>query len=186
VECELRDFAGYLLTRNADRSLAATPVLTAERHRLQELTRDTGEHVADKIKSGDLQFFIDNMPECEDRPAFELLTHTSNTPMYEDIIDECIRSQGAMMVLPRIYVEVLYYYTADKHYPTRHMFTKYANHKGLTFVAAHHAPSGKTVRGLTEIRWAVTPEMTAAWEARQHKTPPATDASHSNPLRRVK
>ena len=86
VRSELYEFAGYLLSRKADTELASIPIHTEDRERLKDLTISTAQNIANKLREGNLEFFVDYWP-AERRTAFvrtldrptrstDVLTHT--------------------------------------------------------------------------------------------------------------
>ncbi|NIT13200.1 MAG: hypothetical protein GTN99_02850 [Candidatus Dadabacteria bacterium] len=161
IGTELQDFAGFLLNFKADRDLAGTPIQTTERTRLQELTRDTGEKVADSFLKGDLQFFIDNMPDgAQDMMRLEQELDIPNPPTYKEIINEWIHTEG-MCSIPRIQMQVIFYYLAEIKHRSPNKFTRYVGHKGLEISQVWY--DGKNVRGLANVSWNVTDEMKKEW-----------------------
>jgi hypothetical protein len=53
---ELQDFTNYLMFYEVDKSLACTPMESEERELLKELTSDSLQIIADRLKAGDQPF----------------------------------------------------------------------------------------------------------------------------------
>lgn len=167
IPSELAAFAFYLLNRPANRHLAATPMDTYERTRLQELTRDVNESILDHLISGNLQFFVDNKPDSESdmKMELELASGMRKTLSYDAIIDEAFATKGEPSNIPRNHLEVIYYYISGISFKTRHKFTKFLNYKGLDIKSISYG--GNTVKGIHNVEWKITPELEERWE--EHK-----------------
>jgi hypothetical protein len=144
---ELQAFANFLMAYKINKKAVGTIIQTEERVRLQTLTQDSGEEVAEHIKAGDLQFFLENAPDHEDAVQFEIKSGMKpGTPSYESIMRLLIKHRGEKINLTRDELRVMYYYMTNLVWATPHKFTKYAGHKGLKIEAVD--VRGTTYRGV--------------------------------------
>ncbi len=131
VERELDKFAGYLLGRKADIQFAREMYHSAERERLQHLTRDSSDEVIDALRRGNARFFVDNAPDKELTGKLALDTGLNNPPSYEMFLNLILGNLGHNTSIPRDMLEVLFYYICGITFKTPHKFTKFLGKRGL-------------------------------------------------------
>ena len=152
-----------------------------ERTRLQDLTQDSGEEVAERLRNGDLSFFIENAPDHEDTMQFEIKSGFAEDrgPMtYVQIIDLFLKHRGEHINVTRDEIRVLYYYINNLIWATPHKFSKYAGHKGLKIETIN--VKGSTHRGIKGIIFQCDDEIAAEWKKKH------TRKSTSKTIRRIK
>ena len=166
----LQAFTNYLASYKVSVKKATTIIQTAEHERLAQLTRDSAEELSHAIKEGNLAFFIDNAPDREDRASLELNCHLEHTRKYQEIIDEWVMHSKtqAQFHIPRVDLEVVCYYILGVQYTTRHKFSKYIGHKGITFTTIR-TPDGLT-RGISNARFYPDKEAIKQWNTKTKKT----------------
>lgn len=152
VKDELQSFTNYMMHYKVDIRAAHKIMKTDEWYRLQHLTQDSGEEVAEQLRQGNLKFFVDNAPDHEDTMQFEIKSgfDESNGPRtYKSLIDLLIKHRGEHINLTRDELRVLFYYVNNLSWATPHKFTKYAGHKGLKIEAVYvKGISSRGIRGL--------------------------------------
>jgi len=166
----IQAFTNYLSSYKINKRQASRVIQTSERKRLQSLTQDAAEELVQSLKQGDLGFFVDNAPDAEDSETLKLKLRLRSCRKYEEIINECIvgAKTGAYISLSRTDLEVLCYYIIGVEYPTRHKFTKYIGHKGLTIQALNI--SGHTTRGVKDLKFNPDKGAIQRWTTRKNKS----------------
>ena len=180
IQAELQLFTSYLNCYVIDADQVGEVFQSEERTRLQDLTQDSGEEVAERLRTGDLAFFIENAPDHEDTMQFEIKSGfgENNGPLtYKLLVDLLIKHRGESINLTRDELRVLYYYVNNLVWATPHKFTKYAGHKGIKIEAVD--VRGTTHRGIRGLVFQCDDLTVKNWQ-KQHKK------STAKPLRRVK
>ncbi len=162
----IQGFCDFLMSYKVNKKAAATVINTSERSRLMSLTQDAAEELVQCLLAGKLEFFVDNAPDSEDTEILKLKLRIKECRTYEDIINEfiTISKTGAITNISRTDLEVLCYYIIGTEYPTRHKFTKYIGHKGLTISTVNI--DGKTTRGVREVRFVKDDKAAKRWTNR--------------------
>lgn len=165
----IQAFTNYLSSYKVNKRQASRVIQTSERKRLQSLTQDAAEELVQSLKQGDLGFFVDNAPDAEDPETLKLKLRLRTCRKYEEIINECITAAkiGGYVNLSRTDLEVLCYYIIGVEYPTRHKFTKYIGHKGLTIQALNI--QGHTTRGVKDLKFNADKGAISRWQTRNIK-----------------
>jgi len=163
-EDNIQAFCDFLSSYKVDRKKAAVVIQTSERKRLMSLTQDAAEELVQSLLHGDISFFIDNAPDSEDAETMKLKLRLRHCRTYEEIVEDCIGSAriSGPINLSRTDLEVLCYYIIGTEYPTRHKFTKYIGHKGLSITAVNI--KGKTTRGIRELIFSKDVKAIKRWD----------------------
>jgi hypothetical protein len=147
---ELEKFAGYLLGRPADLQLAREMYHSAERARLQHLTRDSSDEVVDALRRGNAQFFIDNAPDREISGKVALDTGLDNPPTYAEILNQIMSELDSKVNISRDMLTVLFYYICGVTFKTPHKFTKFLGKRGMEIRAVRIGDDVmRGIKGLT-------------------------------------
>ena len=181
IQAELQQFTSYLNCYDINTSQVGEVFQSEERTRLQDLTQDSGEEVAERLRSGDLAFFIQNAPDHEDTMQFELKSGFSEDhgPLtYVLLMDLLIKHRGESINLTRDELRVLYYYVNNLVWATPHKFTKYAGHKGLKIETVD--VRGNSHRGIRGLVFQCDDEIVKDWN-KKHKR-----KSTAKAIRRIK
>lgn len=128
---ELERFAGYLLGREANLLYAREMYHSAERLRLQHLSRDSSDEVVDALRRGNAKFFVDNAPDRESTGEVALNLKLDSPPTYEEILQHLMSSLGNQTNLSRDMLSVLFYYICGVTFKTPHKFTKFLGKRGV-------------------------------------------------------
>jgi hypothetical protein len=129
---ELQDFTNYLMFYKVDKQLACTPMESEERELLKELTSDSLQIIADRLKAGDLEYFIEYAPLSDKLMEFGELTREEDlTVSYATIIEDALASNGEPVNLPRRHIELLFFCLGSYHQRSVTKFTQFIKHKGL-------------------------------------------------------
>lgn len=166
TEDSIQAFCDFLMSYKVNKKLAATVIHTTERKRLMSLTQDAAEELVHSLKNGDINFFIDNAPDSEDAETMKLKLRIREVRTYEEIINDCVDSAriSGPINLSRTDLEVLCYYIIGTEYPTRHKFTKYIGHKGLSITAVNI--NNTTTRGVRELIFGHDKKAIKRWDDR--------------------
>ena len=181
IQAELQMFTSYLSDYSINSHDVGSVFQSEERTRLQTLTQDSGEEVAEHLRNGNLSFFIDNAPDHEDTMQFEIKSGFAEDrgPLtYVQLINLFIKHRGEHIHVTRDEIRVLYYYINNLIWATPHKFTKYAGHKGLKIEPIR--VKDRSTRGLKDIIFQCDDETIAEWKKKHsHK-------STSKTIRRIK
>jgi len=181
IQAELQIFTSYLSDYAIDQSMVGEVFQSEERTRLQDLTQDSGEEVAERLRTGDLAFFIQNAPDHEDTMQFEIksgFAEDKGPLTYTQIMDLLIRHRGESINLTRDELRVLYYYVNNLIWATPHKFTKYAGHKGLKIETVNVKDSSH--RGIRGLVFQCDDEIVKEWKKKHARK---STAKH---IRRIK
>jgi hypothetical protein len=181
IQAELQLFTSYLNDYSVNATDVGSVFQSEERTRLQTLTQDSGEEVAERLRTGDLGFFIENAPDHEDTMQFEIKSGFAEDrgPMtYVQIIDLFIKHRGEHINVTRDEIRVLYYYINNLIWATPHKFSKYAGHKGLKIDTIN--VKGSTHRGIKGIIFQCDDDIAAEWKKKHARK------STSKTIRRIK
>jgi hypothetical protein len=172
---ELQDFTSYLMFYEVDKSLACTPMESEERELLKELTSDSLQIIADKLKAGDLEYFIEYAPLKDKLMEFgEFTREEAFTVPYATIIEEALISNGKPVNIPRRHIELLFFCLGAYHQRSVTKFTQFLKHKGLVIKQIKY--DKENCQGLHGLKWNVTDAARELWEARKPKEhKPAAD-----------
>ena len=156
---ELRDevptFAAILLKMSIDVEQAKTPLQNAARTKLMYLTQTSLDCVFTAIRTGNLQFFIDDLPSGEVASTDPMAA--MNTRDYVAVLREaeaCSR-RGEAHKLTRDQAWALAQFTLSDMPKTANRFSALAKHYGVTF--GRMSKSGQKVQGM-DVRW-IPPEV---------------------------
>lgn len=165
IEDELQAFADFLIHMEVDLNKATKPLINDARRRVQELTRDTNEEVAQRIMEGDLEFFFDNAPDIEVDGELMDKTH-SLLPTYKEAIHEILINLDTGRV-SRDAMQTLFFYTAGNIPMSKNKFTKFLAHKGIDTarIRINTNRQGKveqkSMHGISDIKWSTPSELLA-------------------------
>jgi hypothetical protein len=181
IQAELQMFTSYLNDYTVVAADVGNVFQSEERTRLQDLTQDSGEEVAERLRTGDLAFFIQNAPDHEDTMQFEIksgFAEDKGPLTYVQLIDLFIKHRGEHINVTRDEIRVLYYYINNLIWATPHKFTKYAGHKGLKIETVNVKDSSH--RGIRGLVFDCDDEIIAEWKKKHARK------STSKTIRRIK
>jgi len=156
VESELDEFANYLQSYTCDLMRARTPIENEAKQTLQATTQTAIEEVAQALKSGDLQYFIDHKPSNEGishyaNPVFDGCSIDINEG-YNKVLDQaliCI-TNGNKHLFKHEALFVLFQSLVGKIPSTKAKLTHLLNHHGINIKT--QTVDGRSVRGI-KVQW---------------------------------
>ena len=143
---ELQDFHHYLMTFSVDKAAAATPLQSAARDTLIELSQTTSESTSTALKEGNMAFFIEQLPTTE---AYKLnLPLLAKVEEYRRVlIDLLTRTKpNGHCGVSRDELLTLFDFTVGGMSPKPAMFSKFLGHRQIEVKPV--GINGKTVRGV--------------------------------------
>lgn len=179
---ELPAWVEYIMTRKADVILAATVLKNAAHSKLVDVSRTSSEDITDKLKQGDLSYFLHMMPDMELQTELHGL-NTQYAEQYSTLVkreitalvnsatpvnlcsmpDQLVmRRNGARIDKTSVYVssklsreelQCTFEYAVGNIPATPAKFTQFLRHKGINIEAIWNG--GKTQRGVV-VQWVAT------------------------------
>ncbi|NQW80050.1 MAG: hypothetical protein HQ445_02620 [Polaromonas sp.] len=153
---ELQDFFHYLMTFSVDKRAASTPLQSAARDALIELSQTTSESTSTALKEGDMGFFMDQLPSS-DAYKTNMLTLNKVEEYRKVLLDMISRTKtSGMCGVSRDELFTLFDFTVGGMSAKPAMFSKFLGHRQIDIKPI--SQSGKTVRG-ANIAWADTAQF---------------------------
>lgn len=150
IEGELQNFHHYLLSYAVDKQQASTPLKSAARDHLIELSQTTSESTASALKEGKFHFFLDQLPTGD---AYKTNQMTFNkVEDYRKVLHAVIgrtKSDGICNIR-RDELFTLFNYTVGGMSESPTTFTRFLGHKQVDVKPV--SISGKIERG-TQTTW---------------------------------
>jgi hypothetical protein len=148
---ELQDYYRYLEAYPLDKQAASTPLQSAARNTLIELSQTTSESTSSAIQEGNLQYFLDQLPTGN---TWKLnLQNAQRVEEYRKCLLDVmlrVRSTGACNIR-RDELFIIFDYTVGGMSKSPTTFTKFLGHRQLTIKPI--SIDGKTERGIP-VTWA--------------------------------
>ncbi len=153
IQAELQDFANYLISCPADKAKARQAIDNESKRLLQSITQTAAEEVAEAIKTGDLQYFIDhgaNSALCSSE--LQVSSPIATTTSYGRIIEAANgrAAQGRPHLLRHPDLFVLFEQLVGDIPESKARLSKRLNHLGI-----HIKPvtvEGENARGI-KVHW---------------------------------
>lgn len=128
---ELDEFASYLCGREADLQLARSMYHSSERQRLKHLTRNASDEVADALRTGDFEFFIDEAPQI-DKPGEAAIQAKLPEPIsYSKFLRLIIEAPDNKAHIPRDMLRMVWWHITGAWFLTPTKFSKFVGRMGL-------------------------------------------------------
>ncbi|RLA38175.1 MAG: hypothetical protein DRQ64_09135, partial [Gammaproteobacteria bacterium] len=145
IPTELEDFYNYLHNYKISVEDARTPILNTAKARLVEINRTAVDSVSDALNTGDLQFFIDQLPNDPD-----LLSPIESFKYgpYNTLLNNILQSPPDC--ISRDEIGILLDWCIGNIPKSPHKLTSYLNHHNINMVQIWK--NGKNTRGIT-IKW---------------------------------
>lgn len=128
IDAEIPAFAEYLASRDANFERARTPLENSARAELIALSRTSADSVADSLRSGDTQFFVDMLPAGDARPGGSDVVALG---AYKQVVEE-LRAGGEQR-LSREQIQVIYEWCVGEVPHSPNKFTSFMRHHGILF-----------------------------------------------------
>lgn len=162
IENELQAFTNYLMSREVDREQAMTIIDTEERRRLQATTENTTQAIANRLREGDFEFFIEDYAKAKDlQHEFELSTRISNPPTLFEVMNNMYQCRGTECKIPRDHLAVLFFYFCDVAKSTPHAFTKFLGYHGFDIKVVNY--NNHATRGVEIPKIHISDEAADQW-----------------------
>jgi hypothetical protein len=151
IEDELVDFHGYLMTREADKGIARTPLNNTAKRSMVLLNQPTIDVASDAIRSGRLEFFWDALPQND----ITLLPRWDQevAERYIGLVKSIVQDEPSCIL--REELQLLLEYTIGGLPKTPAKFSSMLKHHKLDIVPVTRG--GKSFRGVP-VKWKVKPE----------------------------
>lgn len=151
LDDELVDFYHYLMSRDADRNVARTPLNNQAKRTMVALNQATIDVASEAVRTGDLEFFWNAMPQCpiEDLPRPDQPRAEAYVKLVRDI------AQSERTTLLRDELHQLLEYTIGGMPRSPMKFTSLLKHHKLNIAPVSR--DGKSYRGI-HVKWTVKPE----------------------------
>jgi len=147
---ELQPFYNYLMQYVIDHDQVTTPLQSAARETLIQLSQTTSETAAAAIRDGDLQFFFDQLPDG-DAYKSNALTFNKVEDYRKALLDILARTKiDGSCNIRRDEAMTIFDYTVGGMSTSPATFTRYLGHRQITVKAV--SIDGKTERGFST-RW---------------------------------
>lgn len=155
IEAELFEFYSYLMSYAVDEKKARTPYNNQERLDLIETSTLAVDMVSDAVLKGDLEFFIDQLPQNEPLPTTRLTLSIQEQKLvgYRELIRSII--SVSRNHLSRDDLFTLYDYCVDKVPQSPNKFTSFLRHHNIRMSVVWDGK--KSVRGVT-VNWDLPPK----------------------------
>jgi len=148
IEGELQAFYHFLLSYPMDKHMASTPLKSDARDTLIELSQSTSESTADAIREGNIEFFLDQLPNTDAyKSDNKLLPKVEN---YRRALCDimCRAKPNNTHHIRRDELFALFDYTVGGMSPSPATFTRFLGHRQLA-IKPITLPGSKTERGLS-------------------------------------
>lgn len=143
---ELQAFHHYLMTFSVDKHAAATPLQSAARNTLIELSQTTSESTSTALKEGNMTFFLDQLPST-DAYKLNILTLGKVEEYRKVLIDMIARTKpNGHCGVSRDELFTLFDFTVGGMSPKPAMFSKFLGHRQIEIKPI--SINSKTVRGV--------------------------------------
>jgi hypothetical protein len=182
IRGELEGFAQYLCGRTADIELARSMYHSSERQRLKHLTRNASDEVADALRAGDFEFFLDEAPNV-DKPGEAAIQAKLPEPIsYSKFLKLVMESPDNEVNIPRDMLRMVWWHITGAWFLTPTKFSKFVGKMGLQMKKIRVGET--TIAGLHHVQFNVTDQSRqeyVRWLARQkeHLSPVQTTSSIS-------
>ena len=143
---ELQDFHHYLMTFSVDNVAVSTPLQSAARNTLIELSQTTSESTSTALKEGSLEFFIHQLPNS-DAYKLNMLTLGKVDEYRKVLLDMMGRTKpNGHCGVSRDELYTLFDFTVGGMSPKPAMFSKFLGHRQIEIKPINI--NNKTVRGV--------------------------------------
>lgn len=183
IKKELGDFTSYLFSRSADLQLARSMYHSSERERLKHLTRNASDEVADAIRAGDFEFFVDEAPDV-DKPGEAAIQAKLPTPIsYGKFLRAVLEAENDELNIPRDMLRMVWWHITGAWFQTPTKFSKFVGKMGLEIKKIRVGDD--MTRGLHRVQFNITDRARQGalrWLAKQNEhMKPAGKATSSTP-----
>lgn len=132
IDTELPAFAQYLARRVANMDVARQVLETEDRTRMKATTRSAADTVADALRAGNLEFFLDSLPAAGSLDPFS--AHAIAAQAYGRWLGEVVEQLATGSTETRItreQLQVVFNYLVGDIPQTPNKFTSYLKHRRL-------------------------------------------------------
>lgn len=182
IRGELEGFAQYLCERDANMELARSMYHSSERQRLKHLTRNASDEVADALRAGDFEFFINEAPDV-DKPGEAAIQAKLPEPIsYSKFLKLVMETPNHEVNIPRDMLRMVWWQITGAWFLTPTKFSKFVGKMGLQVKRIRIGED--LVQGLHNVQFNVTDQSRqeyVRWLAKQkeHLSPVQTTSSTS-------
>lgn len=154
---ELQTFHHFLMTYAVDKDAASTPMQSAARDTLIDLSQSTSESTASAIKEGNMEFFLDQLPTGDAYKA-NLLTLNKVEEYRKTLFDIICRTKSnGVCNIRRDELYVIFEYTVGGMKSSPATFTRFLGHRQIT-VKPIAFGNDRSHRGV-QVTWAAPDDM---------------------------
>lgn len=164
---EVGGFARYLLGREADLQLARRMYHSSERQRLKHLTRNASDEVADAIREGNFEFFIEEAPD-EDKPGEAAIQAKLPKPLSYASFIRLVLDNPDGVNIPRDVLRMVWWHVTGAWFQTPTKFSKFVGKMGLDIKKIR--TGDVHTRGLHNVQFDITDQVrqeALRWLAKQ-------------------
>lgn len=180
IETELQAFHDYLLFYQVDKAKVITPLANAAREEMMEITENAIDTTSNAILTGDMQWFIDQLP-TDQRYAGDsrLVTKVEDYKAVLHALLKRTERNSGLCNIPRDELRSIYDYTVGKIPESPNKFTSLIKHHRIRLTKVRVAD--KVFNGV-RVMW----KDTAQWNEYLKLFAPMTPAKKTTSLVRVK
>ena len=181
IRKELGDFTSYLLSRTADLQMARSMYHSSERERLKHLTRNASDEVADAIRAGDFEFFVDEAPDV-DKPGEAAIQAKLPQPIsYGKFLKAVLEAEHGELNIPRDMLRMVWWHITGAWFQTPTKFSKFVGKMGLEIKKVRIGDD--MTRGLHRVQFNITDRARQGairWLAKQNEHVKSTASGTSS------
>lgn len=155
IEKELADFYGFLMHYPADRDLARTPLISASRNVLIDISRTAVDSISDMIRAGDLQGLWDHLPNTKLQNAGNVMIN-AKAQAFKELIIELVTNLDPKLSRDDLFT--IFEYTVGNMPVSPNKLTSTLKHHKIHLKPIWKA--NRSVRGI-DVTWVVDPQWLA-------------------------
>lgn len=177
IRAEVPLFATYLQHYPVSTQRAGAVIKGAARDHLVHLSRSSIDTVTDALNKGNLEFFIDQLPQ-DNAPS---MSNDNMAPLRVSLVRDLLKTAGRYANGPKAHrisreeLRTLFEYVVGKIPETPNKFSSYIKHHGIQ-MSRHRLPveeGGEVIIGIA-VNWHATEETLQRLEPRKPKPAPET------------
>ena len=133
VDTEVQNFYHYLIGYAMDKASATTPLMSGARNYLIELSQSTSESTASALRSGDMAFFLDQLPAGEAWRSLDQLTKNTVEQYRTTLVNVMLRTRpDGTCNIKRDELFTIFEYCVGGMNKSPATFTRFLGHKQIT------------------------------------------------------
>lgn len=162
LDTEIGSLYAYLMARTPDRQLARTPLISAARSQLMDVSTTAIDTVTAALTQGDLEYLWDQLPAA--RPDGDLSINRALYERYRALVTELVANptSSASSKLTREELQTIFEWTIGGTPKSPNKFTSLLKHHRIHM--SHVWKHNRTVRGI-DVNWKFNPTWLAQAQA---------------------